>query len=171
MKRCPSRWASAIQFVPDWPIAAAPSLRLYQYRCAEAGGVIKLARFPIRHSNASVRRRHPWQVALVQSVARRELEKVGHRRAHEVGMRRFGVTPRVDVGLHDSVRVVDVVTIETGAMILVLADHLKATNGSAISFATAGYARRRGSIPSAIKIGFLRPQAHDDRRPAGMTLR
>ena len=32
----------------------APSLRLYQYQCAEVGGVIELARFPIRHPNASV---------------------------------------------------------------------------------------------------------------------
>ena len=147
------------------PIGRLPPrlpLGLYHYWCAEADGVIKLARFPIRHSNASVRRRHPWQVALVQSVARRELEKVGHRGAHEVRMGRFGVTPGVDIGLHDSARVIDVVTIETGSMILVLANHLKATNRSAVSFATTGYARRRGSIPSAIKIGFLRPQTYDD---------
>ena len=64
-------------------------LRLYQHRCPNVGGVIKLARFPIRHSNAAMRRRLPWQVALVQSVARRELEKVGHRGAYEVGMRWF----------------------------------------------------------------------------------
>ena len=163
MKRCPSRWASAIQFVPRLAdCRRAFPLGLYHYWCAEADGVIKLARFPIRHSNASVRRRHPWQVALVQSVARRELEKVGHRGAHEVRMGRFGVTPGVDIGLHDSARVIDVVTIETGSMILVLANHLKATNRSAVSFATTGYARRRGSIPSAIKIRFLRPQTYDD---------
>src|SRR6266436_7159306 len=101
--------------------------------------------------------RAPRQVALVQSVARRELEKVGHRGTHEVRMRRFGVTPSIDVGLHDATRVVNVVTIETGAMIFVLTDNLEVTNRSAISFATTGYARRRGFILSTVEIGFLRP--------------
>jgi hypothetical protein len=39
MRRCPPR---------------RPSLRFYNHYCAEVGGVIELARFPIRHSNASV---------------------------------------------------------------------------------------------------------------------
>src|SRR5438034_7022459 len=101
---------------------------------------------------------HPWQVALVQSVAGRELEKVGHRGAHKVRMRRSAVTPAIDVGLHDFARGVNVVPIETGAMIFVLTDDLKATNRSAVAFSTAGYAGRRGSIPSAVEIGFLLPQ-------------
>src|SRR6266576_1757677 len=81
--------------------AARPSLRFYHHHGAEVGGVIELARFPIRHANASVCCRPPRQVALVQSVARREFEKVGHRAANEVRVRRFGVTPAIDVGLHD----------------------------------------------------------------------
>ena len=32
----------------------APSLRFYHHHGAEVGGVIELARFPIRHPNASV---------------------------------------------------------------------------------------------------------------------
>src|SRR5438552_17299064 len=107
----------------------------------------------------------------MQPVARREFEKVGHRSAHKVRMRRSAVTPPIDVGLHDPARVINVVTIETGAMIFVLTDDLKATNRSAVSFATTGYARRRCSMSSAVEIGFLCPQAHDDRRPAGMRFR
>jgi len=107
----------------------------------------------------------------MQPVARREFEKVGHRSAHKVRMRRSAVTPAIDVGLHDPARVINVVTIETGAMIFVLTDDLKATNRSAVSFATTGYAGRRSSITSAIEIGFLLPQAHDDRWSTGMTLR
>src|SRR5437016_4899881 len=107
----------------------------------------------------------------MQPVARREFEKVGHRSAHKVRMRRSAVTPAIDVGLHDPVRVINVVTIETRAMIFVLTDDLKAANRSAVSFSAARYAGRRGSIPSAVEIGFLLPQAHDDRWPAGMPLR
>lgn len=56
-------------------------------------------------------------------------------------------------------------------MIFVFADDLKATNRSAVSFSTAGDPGRRGSVLAAVKIGFLPPQVHDDRRPAGMPLR
>src|SRR5438034_453478 len=112
---------------------------------------------------------HPWQVALVQSVAGRELEKVGHRGAHEMRMQRSAVTPAVDVGLHDFARGVNVVAIETGAMIFVFTDDLKATNRSAVSFSTAGYPGRRGSVLFPIEIGFLLPQAHVE--PAGDAFR
>jgi len=146
-------------------------LRFYDHWCPDLSRVIKLARFPVGHPNASVWCGHPWQVALVQSVARREFQKVGHRGAHKVRMRRSAVTPAIDVGLHDPARVINVVTIETGAMICVLTDDLKATNWSPVSFSAAWYPRRRSSIIPAVEIGFLLPQAHDDRWPAGMTLR
>jgi len=107
----------------------------------------------------------------VQSVARREFEKVGHRRAHKVRMWLSAVTPAIDVGLNDPARVINVVTIEAGAMICVFTDDAKATNRSAVSFATAGYAGRRSSITSSVEIRFLLPQAHDDRWPTGVTLR
>src|SRR5258707_10626618 len=86
-------------------------------------------------------------------------------------MRRLAVTPAVDIGLHDMAGVINVVTINTGAMIFVLTDDLKAANRSAVSFASTGYARRRSSMPCAVEIGFLCPQAHDDRWLAGMRLR
>src|SRR6266436_5075504 len=107
----------------------------------------------------------------MQSIARGEFEKVGHRGAHKVRMRRSAVTPAIDVGPRDPARVINVVTIDTGPMIFVLTDDLKAPNRSAISFSAAGYAGRRSSIPCAVEIGFLLSQAHDDRWPAGMTLR
>src|SRR5438552_14927740 len=56
-------------------------------------------------------------------------------------------------------------------MIFVFTDDLKATNRSAVSFSTAGYPGRRGSVLFPIEIGFLLPQAHDDRWPSGMRLR
>src|SRR5438128_12153056 len=103
----------------------------------------------------------------MQPVARREFEKVGHRSAHKVRMRRSAVTPAIDVGLNDPARVINVVTIETGAMICVFADNVKATNRSAVSFATTGYAGRRSSITSSVELRSLRPQAHDDRSLTG----
>src|SRR5258705_12637381 len=86
-------------------------------------------------------------------------------------MGRFAVTPDIDVGLHNSPRGINVVAIDAGAMIFVFTDDLKATNRSAVSFSTAGYPGRRGSVLSSVKIGFLCPQVHDDRWPAGMPLR
>src|SRR5438132_5586876 len=99
----------------------------------------------------------------MQPVARREFEKVGHRSAHKVRMRRSAVTPAIDGGLHDPPRVINVVTIDTGAMIFVLTDDLKATNRGAISFSSAGYTGRRSPITCAVEEGFLLSQAHDDR--------
>src|SRR5437773_12379245 len=86
-------------------------------------------------------------------------------------MRRSAVTPAIDVGLHDPARVINVITIETRAMIFVFTDDLKATNRSAVSFSTAGYPGRRGTVLSSVEIGFLLPHAHHDRWPAGMLLR
>ena len=107
----------------------------------------------------------------MQSVARREFEKVRHRSAYKARMRRSAVTPAIDVGLNDPARVINVVTIETGAMICVFADNLKATNRSAVSFATTGYAGRRSSMTSSVEIRFLLSQTHDDCWLTGMTLR
>jgi hypothetical protein len=71
----------------------------------------------------------------------------------------------------DLARVINVVTVETGAMIFVLADDLKATNRSAVSLLDRSICGTTQFLPSAVEIGFLLPQAHDDRWPAGMTLR
>jgi hypothetical protein len=70
-----------------------------------------------------------------------------------------------------SARGINAITIQTGAMMFVLTNDLKATNRSAVSFPATGYAGRRSSVTCAIEIGFLLPQAHDDRWPTGMTLR
>ena len=85
-------------------------------------------------------------------------------------MGRFRVTPGIDVSSHDPTGIINVVAVETGTMILVLTHYVKTTDWSAVSFASTGYPRGRGSIPSTVEIGFLRPQAHDDRGPAGMSL-
>jgi hypothetical protein len=50
---------------------------------------------------------------------------------------------------------VNIVTIDTGAMMFVLTDHLKATSRCAVSFSATGYARRSSSITSTVEIGFL----------------
>src|SRR5206468_8524643 len=97
--------------------------------------------------------------------------KIGAAGGPRVRMGGFAVTPAIGVGLHDPARVINVVAIETRAMIFVLTDDLKAANRSAVPFSVTGYAGRRGSTPSAVEVGFLLPQAHDDRWPAGMPLR
>src|SRR5205823_12015031 len=146
-------------------------LRFYNHWCPDVSDVVKLARFPIVHPNGSLWCGHSWQIALVQSVARREFEKVGHRSAHKVRMRRSAVLPAIDVCLNDPARGINVVTIKTGAMSFVLTDDLKATNRRAISFSAAGNAGRRSSVTSTVEVSFLLSQAHDDRWPTGMTLR
>jgi len=73
----------------------------------------------------------------MQSVPRREFEKVGHRGAYEMRIPGCAVTPAIDVGFHDLARGINIITIETGAMIFVLANDLKATSRSAISFSAA----------------------------------
>jgi hypothetical protein len=72
---------------------------------------------------------------------------------------RSAVAPAIDVGLHDPARIINVITIQTGAMIFVLTNDLKATSRSAISFSSTGNAGRRSSITSAVEIGFLLSQA------------
>src|SRR6185312_5615519 len=64
----------------------AGTLGFYDDGCSNMDGVITLTRFPIRHPNATVRCRFPGQITLVQSVAWRELDKVGHWCAYEMGM-------------------------------------------------------------------------------------
>ena len=86
-------------------------------------------------------------------------------------MRRLRVAPRIHVRFHDMARVINIVAIDTGPMTFVLSSNLKAANRSAVSFTTTRDARRCGPVSAAIEIGFLRSQAHDDRRPPGMTLR
>ena len=84
-----------------------------------------------------MRRGHARQITLVQSVAWREPEKVGHRGAHEVRMRGSVITPAIDISLNDVARVINIVTVDTGAMILVLTDDLKVTSRSTVSFSAA----------------------------------
>jgi hypothetical protein len=86
-------------------------------------------------------------------------------------MRRSAVTPAIDVGFHDPARVINVIAIETGAMIFVFTEDPKATDRSAVSFPTTRYTGRRDSVLPAVELGFLRPQGDDDRRPAGMPVR
>src|SRR5436190_21404052 len=86
-------------------------------------------------------------------------------------MRRSAVTPAINVGLHNSSRRIDVIAIDAGAMTFVFPDDLKATNRSAISFSTAGYAGGRGSVVPPEEIAFLLPKAHAIRCPAGLLLR
>ena len=69
-------------------------------------------------------------------------------------MRRFRVTPAVNVGLHDFTRGVNVVAIYAGAVIFVLTDDLERANRSAVSFSTAGYPGRR-SLLLSVQVGFL----------------
>ena len=116
-------------------------LGFYYHHCAKVSGVIELAGFPIRHPNASVGCRDPWQITLVQSVAGRELDEIRHRSANKVRMRRFGVEPAINIGFCDMAQIINVITINTGAMSFVLTDNLKSANRSAVSFPTTGYAR------------------------------
>src|SRR3984893_19533732 len=100
--------------------------------------VKKLPCFPIRHPDASVRRRNAGQIALVQSISGRELEKVRHRRAYKFRMRRLRIFPHIHVWPHDPARlVVDIGAVEAGSMILVLADDAEMANRGLVPLATA----------------------------------
>src|ERR1700674_329628 len=111
------------------------SLRLHHHRRADMRGVEKLPRFPIGHPDASVRRGNTGQIALVQSISRRELEKVRHRRAYKFGMRRLRIFPHVHVWPDDPARlVVNIGAVEAGSMILVFADDAELTNRRSVPF-------------------------------------
>jgi hypothetical protein len=71
---------------------------------------------------------------------------------HEMRMRRFRVTPAVNVRLHDFTRGVKVVAIYAGAVIFVLTDDPERANRSAVSFSTAGYPGRRSSVTSSVQV-------------------
>ena len=152
------------------PSPDAP-LRPYDDWRPDTGHVVKLARFPIGQPDASMGGRLARQITLVQSVTRGELQKVGHRSADEVRMRRAAVASAIDVGLNDSARGINVVAVETGAMIDIFAGDPKATDRSPVSLSTTRYPGRRDPVAPAIKIGFLRLQAHSDRRSAGVPIR
>src|SRR5437588_12469033 len=117
------------------------ALRLHHDGCADMRGVEKLARFPIRHPNASVRRRNAGQIALVQSIPRRELQEVRHRRAQKMGMGRLRIFPHIHVWPNDSAGVVHVITVETGTVILVFADNTELTKRRSVPLTTARNSR------------------------------
>ena len=50
-------------------------------------------------------------------------------------MWRFAVTSAIDVGFHHVASAINIVTINTGAMFLILTDDFKATDGRAVAFA------------------------------------
>jgi len=134
-------------------------------------GIIELACLPVRHPDTSVWCWHPRQIPLVQPVTWRELQKVGHRRPDKVRMRRFCRSPDIDIRFYDAARVIDVVTVNARAMILVLTNHSKPANRSTVTLAATGYPRWRCPLPGAIEIRFLCPQADDDRWPPRMRFR
>src|SRR5438477_4281647 len=112
------------------------ALWLHHDGCADMRGVEKLARFPIRHPNASVRRRNTGQIALVQSISRRELQEVRHRRAQKMGMGRLRIFPHIHVWPNDSAGVVHVITVKAGTVTLVFADNTELTKRRSVSLTT-----------------------------------
>src|SRR5437868_2025620 len=94
------------------------ALRLHDDRRADMRGVEKLARFPIRQPNASVRRGNAGQITLVQLISRRELQEVRHRRAQKMGTGRLRTFPHIHVRPNDSAAVVHVITVEAGTVSL-----------------------------------------------------
>jgi hypothetical protein len=56
-------------------------------------------------------------------------------------------------------------------VILVLPDDAEMSDGRAMSFTSAGNARRRGDVLAAVEIGLLLMQSDKDVRAAGMPLR
>src|SRR5437870_1811513 len=116
------------------------------------GGIVELARFPIRHPDAAVRRRHPWQIALVQPKARRKLEEERHRRADELGVSRLRSAPDILVGAVDVPRSVAIGTIDAGALIQVFADDAEMSYRRAMSLASIRNSGGRDQHPAAIEI-------------------
>ena len=146
-------------------------LRPNRYRCADVGGIVELACFPVGHPDASVGSGHSGEITLVQSVPRRKLDEERHRRADEMGVRRFAVFPRIDVPLHDATRIVNVTAVETGTMVDVFANDREAADRGAMALAPAGDSGRSGPVFAAIQVRLLLAEIDNDRRLPGMPLR
>ena len=74
----------------------------------------------------------------MQSVSGRELDEERHRRANEMGVRRFAVLPGIYVALHHATRIVDVTAVEAGTMVDVFPDDREPSGWSAMTFSSAG---------------------------------
>src|SRR5256714_9271941 len=85
--------------------------------------------------------------------------------------RRFAVFPAVDVGFHNPAGIIDVIAVETGAMIDVFPNNVEATDRGAVSFAAAGNARRSRAMFTAIQVGLLLANIDHDGGASGVPLR
>ena len=88
-----------------------------------------------------------------------------------MGVRRLAVRPPVDVCLHHSAGVVDVIAVKAGAMIDVFPDYAETPDRRAVTFASAGDARSRGPMFTTIKIGLLLAEIDHDRGASGIPFR
>lgn len=134
-------------------------------------GLIKLPCFPVRHANTPVRSRFARKITLMQPVARREFKEEGHRRTFEMSVWRLGMAPCVDVRHDNAALRINIIAVETGVMIDVLAQNTEAANRRPMSLPPARNTGGRNERFPSIKIGLLRMQAHHDRGAAGMPLR
>jgi hypothetical protein len=136
----------------------------YRDRRAEVCGLIELARFPVRQADAAVRGRHTRQVALVQPVPGRELDEEGHGCALEMGVRRFRILAAVDIAFHYPAGIVDIIAVETGAMVDVFPNYGEPPNRRAVPLPPARDARRRSAMLSPVEVSLLFAEIDDDGR-------
>jgi hypothetical protein len=74
----------------------------------------------------------------MQTVTRFEFDEVRHRRSDKMSARRFRMLSHIDVGLHNAPGMVNVIAIQTRAMILALADHFEPAGRGIVTFTTGG---------------------------------
>jgi hypothetical protein len=107
----------------------------------------------------------------VQPVTGLELQVVRHwcsQITRTAGARGFS---NVHVCAHDVPVTIHVIPVEAGAMVGVLADHAKLSDGRAVSFAAGGNPRPGDDLSAAQQRGFLPAQTDDDGRSSRMRRR
>jgi hypothetical protein len=117
---------------------------------ADSRGVVELSRFPIRQPHTAMRSWVSRQMTRVQSVPWLKLQEERHRRANKPRTARLGCPSHIHIRTNDSSASVNIVSVQSGAMINVLSNDAEAPRRCAIPLAASGYPRRRHFITSPV---------------------
>ncbi len=117
-----------------------------------------------------MRRRHSGQIAGMETIARRKLDKEWHRRSDEMRAAWATGATAVDICFHDPAAAIDEVAVETRAVRFVFPDNTEAPERGAVSFATARDVGAGHDLFATVEVGLLVAQIDHYTRAAGVTI-
>jgi hypothetical protein len=133
---------------------------LNHHRRPDADGLVKLARLPIRHPNAAMRGGFTREIAGVQSVGRKELDKERHLRSEKAGTSRARMFAHIDVCFHHFAGIRNVIPVKARPMIFIFSLHAEMASRRAISFPSARNPGLSHYLLAAIQESTLLPQIY-----------